>query len=175
MFLLNSALLAFINAVISFGVVLFGIPCSLILNSLLGFPCNLIASSFLCTSIHPFADIFEIGFEYISPLGFLSIGTIFVSFGYILYRVAVNVAEGMGLYIRAAFDLYREDLLRQLNWKAPLSLNEEKDLWEKICLFYSTGNRLAKLEFPHYTYYDKDGIEIKNPSDDLRGRSSFES
>ena len=105
----------------------------------------------------------------------MGIGIIFVSFGYILYRVGVNVAEGMGLYIRVAFDLYREDLLRQLNWKAPLSLNEEKDLWEKICLFYSTGNRLAKIEFPLYTYYDKDGDEINNPPDDFHGLPKFES
>ncbi len=135
MFLLNSALLAYINALISFGIVAFGH----------WFPKN----------------IFLDGNEYISIKGFFYIGIVFSVFGYRLYKVGVNVAESLGFYLRSAYDLYREDLLRQLNWKLPNTLDEEKELWESICLFYSTGDKLKEIDFPDYYYYDKDGNEIK--------------
>jgi hypothetical protein len=139
MFLINSAFLAYLNGAIS---VLFG---------LIGLPLALFPDL-----IKPFSQKFHgyfyIGFDFINPLGYLLIAILLFGFGYVLYLIAVNVAEEFGMYIRASFDLYRIKLLRQLNWPTPKTINEEQELWRNISRFIVAAERLGEVELPGFTY-----------------------
>jgi hypothetical protein len=48
------------------------------------------------------------------------------------YRSAVGAAITFGDLVRAAFDLYRRDLLRQLGLAPPETLGEERALWKAV-------------------------------------------
>ncbi len=102
MFLINSALLVYCNGLFSllFGIV--GLPLTL-------FP-NLIKP--LTLKVQGF---FYIGYDFINPIGYLVISALLFGFGYVLYSIAVNVAKEFGMNVCASFDLYRVNLLRQLN------------------------------------------------------------
>jgi len=96
------------------------------------------------------------GFSVLSPGGYLLLGLLFFITGYIIYRISVSAAREFALQIRAGFDLYRFDLLRQLNYQLPATLNEEKQIWELLSEYFIAGNRLqfADVSFP-YQYYER--------------------
>jgi hypothetical protein len=152
MFLLNSTLLA-----LAIGV-------SSLFFAILGVPCGMFPGSGLCGFFRSQAGFFSIGYDNLSPIGLMGIGISLVGFGYLLYSIGVNVAGSMGVYIRTGFDLYRENLLRQLNWRLPLTLSEERTVWEEICQFYSTGEKIKKADFPPYCYYDNPAFEGNLPA-----------
>jgi hypothetical protein len=85
---------------------------------------------------------FYIGYDFISPVLYIWLSILFLLFGYALYRVAVNAAEDSAMYIRSSFDLYRINLLRQLHWVPPATLEEEKTLWYEISKLLIAGDRV---------------------------------
>ena len=95
-------------------------------------------------------DFFYIGYDFISPLSFIGLSVILIIFGYILYRVAVNSAEDLAMYTRASFDLYRVNLLRQLHWDPPKTLDQEKYLWLEVSKLLIAGNRI-ETDFSPFT------------------------
>lgn len=48
------------------------------------------------------------------------------------YRAAVSQATELGNLLRVGFDLYRHEILRQLNLEIPADLEEERALWRKL-------------------------------------------
>ncbi len=92
--------------------------------------------------------------------------TCFVA-GYILYLLSVPVAKTLGLLIRSSFDLYRFDLLKQLNYSVPSSLSQEQALWLKISDFIVTAGSLGKI--PLEFEYD---LQRKYLSENLPTRKS---
>lgn len=60
---------------------------------------------------------------------------IFAILTYLFYLASIGQASAWGDTIKAAFDLYRADLLKQLGYKRTLvSLQDEQQLWDKISL-----------------------------------------
>ncbi len=116
MFLLNSSFLAYILFLVS--------ALSGVLGLLIDFP----------------EKYFYIGYEFISAWSYVGLSLIFLIFGYILYLVAVNAAEDFSMYIRTSFDLYRIDLLRQLNWEPPKKLEDERKLWLELSKHLIAGS-----------------------------------
>jgi hypothetical protein len=76
---------------------------------------------------------------------YLTIGILFLIFGYFIYRLTLSAGETFILYVRAAFDLYRFELLKQLKIDLPKSRQEEKDLWGKISELLAVGDELGLL------------------------------
>lgn len=126
MFLLNSSFLAYS---LSFGCAIFG---------------------FIIPHVRVPMGFFYIGYDFISSESFVGLSVILVIFGYLLYRVAVNAAEDFTMYIRASFDLYRVNLLRQLHWDPPKTLEEEKYLWLEVSKLLIAGNRI-EADFSPFT------------------------
>jgi len=75
--------------------------------------------------------------------------------GYSLYIMSVPVAKTMGLLIRSSFDLYRFDLLEQLNYSIPTTLSQERKLWLKVSDFIVTAGNLGwlPLEFEYNLHH----------------------
>lgn len=143
MFLINSAFLAFVNALVGLAVAVVGVPV-------------VIDPGFLRMNFPKLIGFFYIGFDYVGPLGYFFISLVLFGFGYILYSIAVNVAEDFSLYIRASFDLYRVNLLRQMNWKPPKTIMEERDLWEDFSRFLIASDRLGKVKIPEFRFADQE-------------------
>ncbi len=148
LFLLNSSLLAFFNA---FLCVLFGAG---------GLTYQAI------TGIHfgniPYIEqpFFARGFAFILPFEYVMIGLILAGFAYGLYSVGVNAAEDYTLFIRSGFDLYRMDLLKQLNQPLPKDLQDEKQTWMTLTEYFIAANRLGREEINYsYVYRYDDGKE----------------
>jgi hypothetical protein len=132
LFLLNSSLLSYINGGIAF------------LIGLIGLPCQIFPSWSICHPRQMPCNYFESSFEKISPSEYLVISIAFFVVGYVIYRLALPVTEAFGLLVRSGFDLYRFDMLRQLNIEVPPHLVDEMQIWEKISEYMSAGNRLAR-------------------------------
>ncbi|MCC4771854.1 hypothetical protein FXV91_17290 [Methanosarcina sp. DH2] len=54
---------------------------------------------------------------------------------WLAYKSSLGSAVLYAHQIKSAFDLYRRELLRQMNFSLPTTLKDEQDLWEEICLF----------------------------------------
>lgn len=109
-------------------------------------------------TIQPFCEggFISRGFMVLSPGEFLIISLFFLLTGYFLYRIGVDAAREFALHIRAGFDLYRFDLLRQLNQQLPATLNDEKQIWELLSEYFIAGNRLRFADLSmQYQYYEK--------------------
>ena len=48
------------------------------------------------------------------------------------YFAAVTEARGYGQLVRASFDLYRHDLLKNMNLRVPSDLRQEFELWDSL-------------------------------------------
>lgn len=83
---------------------------------------------------------------------YLLFGFIWFISGYALYRSSISVAETFGLLIRSNFDLYRFDLLKQLNHPIPQSLNQERELWSKLNEFIINGGNLGNTPLDDFNY-----------------------
>ena len=145
MFLLNSTLLIYAN----------GILC--VVASLVGFYYDHCGTWPICSMLQE-EQIIHNGFSTISPKAYLLISAILFFFGYRLYLIAVNAAQDFGLFYRAGFDLYRVDLLKQLNHELPKNLSDERNAWIAISEFLIAGERLdwaSKKEenYPPYYYH----------------------
>jgi hypothetical protein len=133
-FLLNSSLLAYFNAGIC---MLVGIA-GLAYQQSIGIRFDLIPVD---------QRIFFVrGFSFVTPGEYVLIGLLLAGFAYVLYSIAVNVAEDYALFIRAGFDLYRMDLLKTLRQPMPKKLSEEKQTWMTLTEYFIAANRLGKEE-----------------------------
>jgi hypothetical protein len=77
-----------------------------------------------------------------SPTRYFVISVLFFVVGYLIYRVGLNAAEDYAITIRSGYDLYRFDLMRQLNIKIPKNLSDERDSWSTLNEFFVAGKRL---------------------------------
>lgn len=69
---------------------------------------------------------------------------------YALYRSSLQPALKWGEYLRAAFDLYRFDVLKQLHVEVPktaMSLEQERQLWARVQEATHYVNTAAKVQF----------------------------
>lgn len=147
-FLLHSSFLAYIIGVVAFFIGL--------LNKLF-FPfCS--STLGLHWIVQRFCDAGAIskGFTVLSNTEYMIVGFLFIIVGYIIYRVGVTAAREFALHIRAGFDLYRFDLLRQLNHRLPTTLNDERQIWKLLSEYFVAGNRLRFAEVRiQYQYYER--------------------
>src|SRR5205823_691343 len=52
------------------------------------------------------------------------------------YRSALSNAQLVGTQIKMAFDLYREELLKQMRIPFPATQQKEKETWDQLCKFF---------------------------------------
>jgi hypothetical protein len=145
MFLLNSAFLAYFLALAS---AIFGL-----IIPHINFP----------------EGFFYIGYEFISAANYIWLSVLFLIFGYLLYLVAVNAAEDFTMYVRSSFDLYRINLLRQLHWDPPKTLEAEKNLWLEVSKLLIAGSRI-EADFSDFTR--KFQLENKTPSSEVETKEN---
>ena len=75
--------------------------------------------------------------------------------GYFIYRIAIISAEDFSVYLQSGFDLYRFELLKQMNLGVPITLSEERYMWEKLDEFFAYGNRFKDFQF-NYSQSNKE-------------------
>jgi hypothetical protein len=138
-FLLNSSLLSFVNAVIAF----------IIFDShylILKYP-----AIYQTLQAWELQNLFKADFSVFSANAYGLLGLAWLLVSYILYSSSVSVAETFGLLIRSSFDLYRFDLLKQLNHPIPRSLKQERRTWNKLNEFIvnagNLGNKPLKFNY----------------------------
>lgn len=107
----------------------------------------------------------------------LIIGIIWLALGYLLYLLSIPVAKTLGLLIRSSFDLYRFDLLKQLNLPIPRTLSEEQRIWLKLSDFIVTGGALGNkpLEFAYNVHVDSQVVNMETKKGDDTKKSYKES
>lgn len=132
-FLLNSSLLAYMLGMLS------------LLVGRIGFV-DFITGSLLAQLYYQY---FEPGFKHIPAASYSIIGLFFMVVGYGIYRISINAIKEYSLFIRTSFDLYRFNLLRELNQPVPTSLESEKLVWLTISQFMLTGERLGEKNFDY--------------------------
>jgi uncharacterized repeat protein (TIGR01451 family) len=68
------------------------------------------------------------------PAALISLGVVVVlgTLAWLAYRASIDSAIGWGDLVKAAFDLYRSDLLAKLGYETDLTNAEEFDLWQQI-------------------------------------------
>lgn len=130
MFLLNSSLLIYVGSALCVSI------------SLIGFYYDHCTGWLFCNTLQG-QQILHAGFSLFSPKIYLGISIVLIFFGYRLYLIAVIAAQDFGLFYRAGFDLYRMDLLKQLNHDLPKNLVDERNAWLAISQFFNTGDRLV--------------------------------
>jgi len=150
-FLLNSSLMSYIVGVASFLVGFIHI----LFYSALGF-------AYLGTQllgINKFASDLKVLLQNIAinrSIEYLVIGIVMLVLGYIFYSFALPVAEGFGTLVRTAYDLYRFDLLRQLNQEIPSNDEEEGILWHRLSQLFIAGRNytVKPLQFSYWARND---------------------
>ena len=133
LFLLNSSLLSYLMGLVAFtnwGVCKIFQSCSSTLFTPTFIKSQGILSSFI---------------KGLSENQFLVLGLIWILIGYALYILSIPVAKTIGLLIRSCYDMYRFDLLKQLNYSIPQTLAQERKIWQKISDFIVTGGRLGTI------------------------------
>ncbi|MFT3893100.1 MAG: hypothetical protein QM730_15835 [Anaerolineales bacterium] len=138
-FLVHSSFLSYIVGILALSI---GVFDKLLLSPICSSPLvpNWI-TKYLCE-----AGLFQNGLSLLSNTEYMFVGIFFLTVGYVLYRVSVTAAREFALQIRASFDLYRFDLLRQLNHRLPITLNDEKQIWQLLSEYFVAGNRLRFAE-----------------------------
>lgn len=157
MFLLNSTLLIYVCGALCLA------------SALIGFYYDYCAGWLFCNILRT-QHILHAGFSLISPKFYLLASIVLISFGYRLYRIAVNAAQDFGLFYRAGFDLYRTELLKHLHHRLPKNLTDEREAWLTLSTFFIAGERLEwdpeKLKPTQYYYHKLD--RQKKESDNER-------
>lgn len=67
--------------------------------------------------------------------------------GWVGYRLATSAAAGFGTYVKAAFDLYRGELAKQLGLELPRSAEAEREMWRAVSrmMIYRSAARADDL------------------------------
>jgi hypothetical protein len=147
-FLLHSSLLAYL---VGFPAFLIGI-----LNRFLSPLCSYVSTPEWILNSFCQEGFISKGFAVLSPNEYIIAGSLFIGLGYIIYRVGVDAAREFALHVRAGFDLYRLDLLRQLNHRLPKTLSDERQIWELLSEYFVAGNRLRFSEVRiRYQYHER--------------------
>ena len=89
------------------------------------------------------------GYQNVSNNHYLVIGALFIIVGYIVYRISINTVKEYAMLVRTSFDLYRFDVLRELNHPIPTTLGKERINWKTVSDFLIMGDRFAKNEFKY--------------------------
>ena len=76
-----------------------------------------------------------IGGQWLAAIVWLVVGSLLSR---VCYRAAVSQAMELGSMLRVAFDLYRHEILTQMNLESPGDLTAERALWQRL-----TGELLA--------------------------------
>jgi len=86
-----------------------------------------------------------------TSIEYLFVGILMLVLGYIFYSFVLPVAEGFGTLVRTAYDLYRFDLLRQLNQEIPSNDEEEGILWHRLSQLFIAGRNytVKPLQFSY--------------------------
>ena len=151
-FLIHSS---FLGYMIGFPALLIGL-----LNKIFSPFCNSVSTPKWIINSFCQNDFISRGFSELSSNEYIIAGLFFVVIGYILYRITIDAAREFSLHIRAGFDLYRFDLLRQLNHRLPTTLHDEKQIWELLCEYFVAGNRLRFSEVRiRYQYHEKPKVD----------------
>lgn len=155
-FLLNSSLLSYMHSLIAFVIwLIFRIDSV----------CSQVGS---CVGTGTIKEIINYPIFSNSEAKYLFYFAAWFVIGYVLYVFSIPVAKTFGLLIRTSFDLYRFDLLKQLNYEIPKKLSRERSLWWKISDFIVTGGVLGTqpLEF-EYNLRNEYVIKKNQPSKPL--------
>jgi hypothetical protein len=80
---------------------------------------------------------------------YLVICAVMIVVSWLMYRASLPIVVQYGNMIRSSFDLFRFDLLRQLNLELPKDSDTEYDLWRKISEFIAIGSRRGPLHFEY--------------------------
>jgi hypothetical protein len=164
-FLLNSSLLSYIFGFFGLTIGILGLPCQVFFDSSICINSDQILSRF-------FSDAF---FDFV-PTDYLIFGIFFLIVAYLFYRFSLPAAEAFGLIVRSAFDLYRHDLLRQMNFPIPATTDEEITCWQRISEYIIAGNEIA-FAATAITYAVRkdllDGVDVNKLRSDLEKNKSF--
>lgn len=71
------------------------------------------------------------GSRWLQALVVLAVGLVLAR---LCYRAAIGQAVALGSQLRVAFDLYRHDILRQMDLEVPADLTAERALWRQLTL-----------------------------------------
>jgi len=74
---------------------------------------------------------------------------------FVFYKSSFPLVMQYGNMIRSSFDLFRFQLLKQLNLKLPEDLSQEYDLWSKVSEFIAIGEYRGSFSFEYQTASDK--------------------
>lgn len=81
---------------------------------------------------------------------------VFAAMSYIFYSWSIGRAANWGTMVKAAFDLYRWDMLKQLGFtKLPTNLTDERELWDDIStqFIYGDSPRVRLAEYVPQTIF----------------------
>jgi hypothetical protein len=126
-FLLNSSLASFIVA------------SEIIVKDMITIDPHLLNS---VANTRPFS--FRIVLSFLSfqpPSTRIALSLLVLGLGYFFYHAAVSTARTLGRHVRTSYDLFRLDLLEELNVDPPAVLGgqQEKDLWRSVHEFLALG------------------------------------
>ena len=79
-----------------------------------------------------------------TPTLFFTIVGVGLVVAFASYRAAVSTTIAYGELIRSAFDLYRKDLLKQLELEVPRHDTQERELWKALQDAWYYGSRLPR-------------------------------
>lgn len=82
--------------------------------------------------------------EILAYLGLFVLATII---SIVFLRASELVVLEYGYLIRSSFDLFRRQLLRQLDIDPPLNLEEEQTMWERLSYFINIGDNNGLIDF----------------------------
>lgn len=133
-FLLNSALLSFVNSIIGFSIGIYHLPCKIVIENL------------ICQGTIP-VSVLNNSLIKLSETGYIYLGFAWVLIGYFIYLMSIPTAEEMCQLVRASFDLYRFDLLVRLNQTLPVDLEHEQNLWMDISEYMVADNQMTFTPF----------------------------
>lgn len=78
---------------------------------------------------------------------YLGLFLLAITVSIVFLRASELVVLEYGYLIRSSFDLFRRQLLRQLDFVPPLTLAAEQSLWEQLCYFVNIGDNGGLINF----------------------------
>lgn len=145
-FLLNSSFLSLLIGGMCLLLVFLRAPCFILHPALFEKGLLHAYGGFACTVSQTPQNFFQRGFTTLSEWEYFYLGIILLAVGYLIYRIATVMARGYANLIRATFDLYRYDLLKNLRIPMPEDFEDETGTWLTLTNFFIAGNALSAGE-----------------------------
>lgn len=159
-FLLNSSFLALSIGTLSILVSFLRVPCYLFNETLMKEGMFSFYGQNLCTFPQAtIANFFQAGFRNINEWKYFFLGLFFLAFGYFLYRAATIMARAYANLIRSGYDLYRLELLKNLNIPMTNDFEHEKKIWYNLSNFFNNGGDIGTK--PIVPYFKPKGEDVK--------------